>query len=78
LFTGAGTSAESGLCTFRDNDGIWNNCDLNKVANLKNFVENQESICKFYNKFRTAVQHATLVNFIEKYKNGKNHFKNEM
>ena len=54
IFTGAGISAESGLSTFRGEDGIWNNYDLNKVCNynyLSSNVRNNEirkEIFSFY------------------------------
>ena len=55
VFTGAGLSAPSGLQTFRDNNGMWNEFDPNKVANMRTFKENKALIFEFYNKLRTML-----------------------
>ena len=40
ILTGAGISAESGLGTFRDEDGLWTQYDLNDVATPEGFARN--------------------------------------
>src|SRR3546814_20590822 len=40
ILTGAGISAESGLGTFRDKDGLWTQYDLNDVATPEGFLRN--------------------------------------
>lgn len=48
IFTGAGLSAESGLSTFRDSNGLWENYDLNVVCNYLTFKENKDKVLQFY------------------------------
>lgn len=57
VLTGAGISAESGLGTFRDKDGLWTKYDLSKVATPEGFAENPAFVHEFYNARR-----ANLVN----------------
>lgn len=49
VLTGAGISAESGIKTFRDNDGLWENHDVMEVASPQGFAENPELVLRFYN-----------------------------
>ncbi len=49
VFSGAGLSAESGLGTFRDNDGLWAKYDPMVVCNYENWIENFDLVHKFYN-----------------------------
>ena len=59
LFTGAGTSAESGIPTFRTDDkgniALWNKVNPNTVCNMRTFRGNRDVVCSFYNEFRTMV-----------------------
>lgn len=59
VFTGAGTSAEAGIPTFRfDSDGkpaFWNNIDPMQVADIATFRKNREESCSFHNSFRTLI-----------------------
>ncbi len=50
--TGAGISAESGITTFRDNDGLWEQYDVMEVASADGFRRNPELIHRFYNNRR--------------------------
>jgi len=50
VFSGAGMSAESGLKTFRDNNGLWENHDVAKVATPKAWEEDKELVLRFYNQ----------------------------
>ena len=49
IFSGAGISAESGLATFRDSNGLWANYDPNVVCNYHSWRQNYELVHKFYN-----------------------------
>jgi NAD-dependent deacetylase len=49
VFTGAGISAESGLDTFRDNNGLWNNYRIEDVATPQAFAANPQLVIDFYN-----------------------------
>ncbi len=49
IFSGAGISAESGLATFRDSNGLWANYDPNVVCNYHSWRKNYELVHKFYN-----------------------------
>ena len=52
VLTGAGISAESGLKTFRDSDGLWEGHDVMQVATLEGFYRNPELVLNFYNQRR--------------------------
>ncbi|THD81525.1 NAD-dependent deacylase [Aliigemmobacter aestuarii] len=52
ILTGAGISAESGLGTFRDRDGLWTRYDLAEVATPEGFARNPALVHDFYNARR--------------------------
>ena len=52
ILIGAGISAESGLGTFRDEDGLWTKYDLEDVATPEGFARNPSFVLDFYNKRR--------------------------
>lgn len=52
ILTGAGLSAESGLGTFRDKDGLWTRYDLEEVATPEGFARNPALVHEFYNARR--------------------------
>lgn len=52
VFTGAGISAESGLRTFRDSDGLWEEYELADVATPEAWMRNSELVLEFYNMRR--------------------------
>ncbi|MFP5040249.1 SIR2 family NAD-dependent protein deacylase [Parasediminibacterium sp. JCM 36343] len=58
VLTGAGISAESGLKTFRDSDGLWEGYDVYEVATPRGFAKNPELVLKFYNDRRKDVANA--------------------
>jgi NAD-dependent deacetylase len=49
VLTGAGVSAESGLGTFRDVDGLWTRYDLSEVASIQGYRRNPQLVLDFYN-----------------------------
>lgn len=59
VFTGAGISKESGLSTFRDNDGVWLKYNPDRVATPQGFEANTEESLQFYNERRLALAKAT-------------------
>lgn len=52
VLTGAGISAESGIKTFRDADGLWEGHDVMEVASPEGFAHNPELVLDFYNQRR--------------------------
>jgi NAD-dependent deacetylase len=52
VLTGAGISAESGIKTFRDADGLWEGHDVMEVASPQGFSKNPELVLNFYNERR--------------------------
>ncbi len=52
VLTGAGVSAESGLKTFRDSDGLWEGHDVMEVASPEGFARNPVLVLDFYNQRR--------------------------
>jgi NAD-dependent deacetylase len=58
VLTGAGISAESGLKTFRDEDGLWEGFDINEVATATAWRRNPALVLEFYNMRRKGVRNA--------------------
>lgn len=56
VLTGAGMSAESGLKTFRDENGLWEGHDVTKVASPEGFKQNPELVLDFYNQRRRQLK----------------------
>lgn len=52
VLTGAGASADSGISTFRDADGLWEGHDVMEVASPLGFARNPELVLDFYNQRR--------------------------
>lgn len=52
LLTGAGISAESGLSTFRSENGLWNNHRVEDVATIEAYFRNPDYVHQFYNDMR--------------------------
>jgi NAD-dependent deacetylase len=77
VLTGAGISAESGLKTFRDNNGLWENHRLEDVATPEAYRANPEMVHRFYNLRRMQLlepslkpnnAHQSLADFERSYK----------
>ncbi|MGN6475823.1 MAG: SIR2 family NAD-dependent protein deacylase [Flavipsychrobacter sp.] len=58
VLTGAGISAESGLKTFRDSDGLWEGYDIEEVATPRAWRRNPQLVLDFYNMRRRNVLEA--------------------
>lgn len=56
VLTGAGISAESGLKTFRDENGLWEGHNVMEVASPQGFARNPELVLEFYNQRRRQLQ----------------------
>ena len=74
VLTGAGISAESGIKTFRDADGLWEGHDVMEVASPFGWQNNMELVLDFYNQRRRQLlkvqpnqAHYALVKLQEKY-----------
>ncbi|MCK9155470.1 MAG: NAD-dependent deacylase [Paludibacteraceae bacterium] len=52
VLTGAGISAESGISTFRDSDGLWEHYRVEDVATVEGFERNPKQVLDFYNQRR--------------------------
>jgi len=75
VLTGAGISAESGLKTFRDSDGLWEGYDIAEVATPEAWQRNPQLVQDFYNQRRKSVleaepnaAHYALAKLEDKYK----------
>jgi len=55
VLSGAGVSAESGIKTFRDSDGLWENHNVQDVATPEAFERNPELVLRFYNERRKNI-----------------------
>ena len=74
VLTGAGISAESGIKTFRDADGLWEGHDVMQVASPQGWTNNMELVLDFYNQRRKQLlevdpneAHYALVKLQDKY-----------
>ncbi len=74
VLTGAGMSAESGIKTFRDNDGLWENHRVEEVASPLAWASDMELVLEFYNQRRKQLlecepnpAHYALVELQDKY-----------
>lgn len=56
VLTGAGISAESGIKTFRDADGLWEGHDIMEVASPEGWTKNKKLVLDFYNQRRKQLQ----------------------
>jgi NAD-dependent deacetylase len=56
FLTGAGMSAESGISTFRDSGGLWENYDVTKIASIEGWRENPDLMLEFYNQRRAQLK----------------------
>ena len=76
ILSGAGVSAESGISTFRDSDGLWEEYDVKDVCTSGCLVDNRAETIEFYDKRRIELQdkepnyaHKVLAALKVKYKN---------
>lgn len=74
VLTGAGISAESGISTFRDSDGLWEQYRVEDVATHEAYLRNPELVLNFYNERRRQLfsvkpneGHRQLVRLEQKY-----------
>lgn len=58
VLSGAGVSAESGIRTFRDSDGLWENYPVEDVASIEGWYRNPGLMLKFYNERRHQLRDA--------------------
>ena len=56
VLTGAGVSAESGLSTYRDNNGLWDNYDPMQVASIQGWYADRKLVLNFYNMQREKLK----------------------
>lgn len=57
VLTGAGMSAESGISTFRDAGGLWEQYPVEAVATPEGYARDPELVTRFYNERRRQLQH---------------------
>lgn len=55
VLTGAGMSAESGVSTFRDSDGLWEQYNVEDVATPEGWMRNPQMVTDFYNNLRVQI-----------------------
>ena len=56
ILSGAGLSAESGISTFRDHDGLWEKYDVMKVCSTEGWIEDRKLVTKFYDARRADLE----------------------
>lgn len=56
ILSGAGLSAESGIRTFRDHDGLWENHDVMKVCSTQGWIQDRQTVTRFYNDRRRELE----------------------
>lgn len=62
VLTGAGISAESGIQTFRDNGGLWENHNIEEVATFDAYQKNPTKVLDFYNARRRDINEGVAPN----------------
>jgi NAD-dependent deacetylase len=74
IFSGAGLSAESGIRTFRDHDGLWEDYDVMQVCSTQGWEADRELVTQFYNARRQDLKdkepnraHTVLAELEKKY-----------
>lgn len=74
ILSGAGLSAESGLKTFRDSGGLWEEYDVMEICSARGFKANRQKVLDFYNKRRAQLKecepneaHKIIARIKEKY-----------
>ena len=74
IFSGAGISAESGISTFRESGGLWDQYDVSVICNYDSMEKNEELTIKFYDKRRADLEdkepnyaHDVVADLKEKY-----------
>lgn len=79
ILTGAGISAESGLATFRSENGLWNNHKVEDVATIEAYWRNPDYVHDFYNQMRPELfnakpnaAHLAITKLQEKYNSNIN------
>jgi NAD-dependent deacetylase len=58
VLTGSGISSESGLKTFRESGGLWEDYDVMEVASPSGWEQNRDVVLRFYNERRAQLRHA--------------------
>jgi NAD-dependent deacetylase len=56
ILTGAGMSSESGIRTFRDSGGLWEEYDVSEVATYEAWMRNRDLVLRFYNERRRQLE----------------------
>jgi len=56
IVSGAGLSAESGISTFRDSDGLWENHNVMDVCSTKGWIKDRHFVTNFYNERRSDLE----------------------
>ena len=60
ILTGAGISKESGIKTFRENDGLWDNYRIEDVCTPEAFIRNPDYVNNFYNERRRIINDSKI------------------
>lgn len=75
ILSGAGLSADSGLKTFRDNGGLWEEYDVMEVCSVQGFAKDRKKVLGFYDKRRAQLKdvkpnaaHFNIANLKSKFK----------
>lgn len=76
IVSGAGLSAESGIKTFRDSDGLWENYSIEEVCSVGGFERDRQKVLNFYDERRADIEqkepnyaHKRLAQLINSYPN---------
>ena len=74
IFSGAGISQPSGISTFRDTDGLWENHKIEEICNQNTWKKNFEAVHDFYNQRRMQlnevepnIAHKTIAKMVNEY-----------
>ena len=60
ILTGAGVSKESGIQTFREKDGLWDNYKIEDVCTINAFIKNPQFVNDFYNQRKKKMNDSNI------------------
>ena len=64
ILSGAGLSAESGIRTFRDHDGLWENHDVMEVCSTEGWLKDRQHVTRFYNDRRRDLRWTVSITLV--------------
>ena len=71
ILSGAGLSAESGIKTFRDSDGLWENYSIEEVCSTSGWIRDRQKVTHFYDARRADLATKSPIMLTMSWQNSK-------